>query len=670
MKMKNFLFIVFSSFLGLSQIPAGYYNSANGLTGYPLKTELKNIISNGYNAQTYNSLLNLYTTSDNDAYYDGGNQTNTILDIYSENPNGSDPYNYVGSQTCGNYNSEGDCFNREHIFPQGFFNSQEPMRSDAHHVVPTDGFVNGGRGNLPFGIVNPNASNITTYSNGSKKGNALVPNYNGDVFEPIDEFKGDVARMLLYFATRYEDNYNDSSWDNPNNSNDPRDGSQNRFYEQWYIDLLLIWHQQDPVSQREIDRNNDIYTHQNNRNPFIDNPAYVGMIWTSSSNPSGSIFPTLSGTFVDVNANGVADVGDKIEYTYTLENIGATTLYNISATANKGTFNTPNAVSSLNGGDQVTDPYGVLSYTLTANDLASSCSCINNQISVTAFFNQAGTNGSLTVWSDDPNNFANTDSNGDLLPDDITTVNITAGSTGAATDLFISEYIEGSGDNKAIEIANFTGATINLADYTLQISFNGGGSWSNSYNLTGTIADQDVYVLARGSASSVITAQADVLIGNSGPLNFNGNDAVGLFRNGVLLDVVGDPGDGSNFAKDETLIRKPNINSPNVTFNKPGEWNILGTNDSSDLGSHTFSTASINDASYGFDIALYPNPSKSQIYINTDARIISIRVWDIQGRLIKIYNQNTHSINLSNTGMYLVEITTDNLRITKRIIIQ
>lgn len=670
MKMKNFLFIVFSSFLGLSQIPAGYYNSANGLTGYPLKTELKNIISNGYNAQTYNSLLNLYTTSDNDAYYDGGNQTNTILDIYSENPNGSDPYNYVGSQTCGNYNSEGDCFNREHIFPQGFFNSQEPMRSDAHHVVPTDGFVNGGRGNLPFGIVNPNAGNITTYSNGSKKGNALVPNYNGDVFEPIDEFKGDVARMLLYFATRYEDNYNDSSWDNPNNSNDPRDGSQNRFYEQWYIDLLLSWHQQDPVSQREIDRNNDIYTHQNNRNPFIDNPAYVGMIWTSSSNPSGSIFPTLSGAFVDVNANGVADVGDKIEYTYTLENIGATTLYNISATANKGTFNTPNAVSSLNGGDQVTDPYGVLSYTLTANDLASSCSCINNQISVTAFFNQAGTNGSLTVWSDDPNNYANTDSNGDLLPDDITTVNITAGSTGAATDLFISEYIEGSGDNKAIEIANFTGATINLADYTLQISFNGGGSWSNSYNLTGTIADQDVYVLARGSASSVITALADVLIGNSGPLNFNGNDAVGLFRNGVLLDVVGDPGDGSNFAKDETLIRKPNINSPNVTFNKPGEWNILGTNDSSDLGSHTFSTASINDASYGFDIALYPNPSKSQIYINTDARIISIRVWDIQGRLIKIYNQNTHSINLSNTGMYLVEITADNLRITKRIIIQ
>jgi endonuclease I len=283
--MKQFyLILFFSSTLLVAQVPAGYYNSASGLSGFALKTELSNIITNGYNEQSYGSLITLYQTSDNDEYYDGGTQTGTILDMYSENPTGADPYNYSFNQNCGNFNSEGDCYNREHTFPQGFFNSQNPMRSDAHFVIPTDGWVNGGRGNLPYGEVSTTSGGITTYSNGTRRGPSATPGFTGNVFEPIDEFKGDIARMLFYFATRYENNFDDSSWDNPNASqNDPRDGSRGRFYEQWFIDLLVNWHLQDPVSQREIDRNNAIYNYQNNANPFIDNPQYVQQIWQTTA---------------------------------------------------------------------------------------------------------------------------------------------------------------------------------------------------------------------------------------------------------------------------------------------------------------------------------------------------------------------------------------------------
>ena len=118
-----------------AQIPPGYYNSATG-NGYTLKTQLKSIISNGHIDQGYSALYDAYVLSDNDSFYENDN---TVLDMYSENPSGSDSYNYNhNDRTCGNYNSENDCYNREHIFPQGFFNEQLPMRTDIHHVVRSE----------------------------------------------------------------------------------------------------------------------------------------------------------------------------------------------------------------------------------------------------------------------------------------------------------------------------------------------------------------------------------------------------------------------------------------------------------------------------------------------------------------------------------------------------
>ncbi|MEN8928284.1 MAG: endonuclease [Flavobacteriales bacterium] len=262
------------SFSAFSQIPPGYYDSTVGKTGYALKTELARIITAGHIDRGYGNLYTGYLTSDNDAFYDNDN---TVLDMYSENPSGPDPYFYNhGARRCGNYSGENSCHNREHLFPQSGFGRGNPMRNDIHHVVPSDGYVNGQRQSYPFGEV---SSTTWTSQNGSKKGPSASPGYQNIVFEPIDEFKGDIARCMLYFATRYETQIAGWSWG-------PLNGTSYQVYDQWFLNVLIKWHLQDTVNAREITRNNASYVYQGNRNPFIDNPQWVTQIW-GTPNSSG-----------------------------------------------------------------------------------------------------------------------------------------------------------------------------------------------------------------------------------------------------------------------------------------------------------------------------------------------------------------------------------------------
>lgn len=266
----SFFLLSFAIIFASAQAPAGYYAAAAGLTGAQLKTALKNIISQGHQDNGYNGLWTGYATTDRDNFYENDG---TILDIYSENPNGPDSYSYtLGTNQCGGsgYNSEGDCYNREHIVPQSLFNEAHPMVADIHFIRATDGKVNGMRSNYPFGKVQ-NAT-FTSY-NGSKLGNSASPGYGGTVFEPIDAFKGDVARMIFYFVTRYEDGLSGFSTGNM------LGGSAFPGLQPWELNQLLAWHAADPVSAEEIARNNASYTYQGNRNPFIDNPSYVNQIW-------------------------------------------------------------------------------------------------------------------------------------------------------------------------------------------------------------------------------------------------------------------------------------------------------------------------------------------------------------------------------------------------------
>ncbi|MCU7612898.1 endonuclease [Chryseobacterium sp. GMJ5] len=269
MKRIVYSFLLSLTFLHvLAQAPPNYYNGTATLTGAALKTALKTIITNGHQDHGYNGLWTGYQTTDRDYFYENDG---TVLDIYSENASGADPYNFtITSGQCGSYNSEGDCYNREHIVPQSLFNSASPMVADIHFIRPTDGKVNGMRSNFPFGKV---GSASYTSLNGSKLGTSISAGYSGTVFEPVDAFKGDVARMIFYFVTRYETQLSGFTSGNMLGS------SSFPGLQTWELNQLLAWNALDPVSPAEISRNNASYAYQGNRNPYIDNPAFVNQVW-------------------------------------------------------------------------------------------------------------------------------------------------------------------------------------------------------------------------------------------------------------------------------------------------------------------------------------------------------------------------------------------------------
>jgi endonuclease I len=248
------------------QAPAGYYDEAYGLDGTELQAALHEIIKD-HQVQTYASLYGHFQSTDRKPDL-------SVWDMYSDVPGGTPPYVYYynSGDECGNYNGEGQCYNREHSFPQSWFGgSVLPMHTDLFHLYPTDGYVNNRRANYPFGEV----SNATwTSQNGSKVGNNASPGYNGLVFEPIDAYKGDFARSCFYMSVRYYEQ--DNSWPGSPMTN----GSQ---LKPWALALMMEWHENDPVSTKETNRNNAVYAIQQNRNPFIDYPEFVAAIWGDPS---------------------------------------------------------------------------------------------------------------------------------------------------------------------------------------------------------------------------------------------------------------------------------------------------------------------------------------------------------------------------------------------------
>jgi endonuclease I len=251
--------------------PSNYYATATG-RGATLKTNLYNKIL-GHTAQGYTpGVWNAFSTTDKQL-------NGKVWDIYSARLDTTSPYEYtLSTDQCGTYAVEGDCYNREHTFPQSWFASGSPMQSDLFHVFASDGKVNGERSNYPFGNV---TSVSYTSSYGGKRGTGTTNSgYSGIVFEPIDEYKGDIARAQLYMATRYENLI--SGWQSNGNANDVLAGNSFPAYDSWYIDLLISWHNLDPVSDKEIKRNNAIFALQANRNPYIDSPHFVQRIWGGS----------------------------------------------------------------------------------------------------------------------------------------------------------------------------------------------------------------------------------------------------------------------------------------------------------------------------------------------------------------------------------------------------
>jgi len=241
-----------------------YYQNANGKKGAQLKTALCGIIYNR-TEKSYDYLWTAFRTTDKRS--DG-----KVWDMYSSITKFT-----FGTDQAGNYQKEGDVYNREHSFPKSWFGGEVmPMYSDLHHMYPTDGYVNNMRGNLPFGKV----SNPTYSSSGgfSKVGPCSYSGYTGKVFEPADEYKGDFARTYFYMVTCYEEKLAD--WYSKNSESQATiDGTKYPAFQSWQLNMLMEWATNDPVSEKEINRNNAVYGIQNNRNPFIDYPGLEQYIW-------------------------------------------------------------------------------------------------------------------------------------------------------------------------------------------------------------------------------------------------------------------------------------------------------------------------------------------------------------------------------------------------------
>lgn len=362
----------------LAQVPPGYYNNATG-TGAALKTQLKAIITNGHQDHGYGGLWTGYQTTDRDYYYENDG---TILDIYSERPTAADPYNFTYSTNqCGSYGNEGDCYNREHIVPQSLFNEASPMKNDIHFIRATDGKVNGMRSNYPFGKV---GTASFTSLNGSKLGNSVSAGYGGTVFEPIDEFKGDVARMIFYFVTRYETQLSGFS------SGDMLGGSAYPGLQTWELNQLLAWHNLDPVSPAEIGRNNASYTYQGNRNPYIDNPNYVNLVWgTPTTDTQAPTAPT------NLIANNPTSSTVALSWTASTDNVGVTgyDVYanNVLKATVTGTSTTVQALTSST----------TYNFHVIAKDAAGNSSPQSNTATETTL---AGTGGGGTCGTEDFSN--------------------------------------------------------------------------------------------------------------------------------------------------------------------------------------------------------------------------------------------------------------------------
>lgn len=337
MKYGPFLLLIVFPLLAIAQPPAGYYNAATGLNCSAMKTALKNIITTGHVNQGYSALWTQYQQSDvklREVAPPAGvsNSTHVIWDIYSDNPTGTDPYNFTpgpvssgGQQDNGTGGgSEGQLYNREHSVPLSWHSGSTSSfsGSDYHHVFPTDKKVNAERANWPYGKV---ASATFTSLNGSKLGSSATAGISGTVFEPIDQYKGDVARAFLYFVTRYQDDM--PVWGSNADAAQAFDPNAFPSVDIAYLRLMIQWHNLDPVSQKEIDRNNAAYVFQGNRNPFVDHPEYVAQVWNASC-------PGLSALPVDLVSFGGTLEGSVISLEWLVANENDLERYDVERSFN------------------------------------------------------------------------------------------------------------------------------------------------------------------------------------------------------------------------------------------------------------------------------------------------------------------------------------------------
>jgi endonuclease I/chitodextrinase len=640
-----------------------YYMDVDfSLTGIPLFDNLATeTISKHTTILDYNQRHNYLYNADKDLT----NSANVILMYNSES---RDKREYLS----GNNSHSPQTFNTEHVYPQSLIVNN--AKGDLHHLRSCDEDINSARSNNPFAAGSGSYKNL------------------GSSWYPGDEWKGDVARMIMYLNLRYDESFSDV-------------GS---------LALFLQWNAEDPVSNFEKQRNEIIATVQGNRNPFIDNPFLATVIWggTAAENtwgtpdtevpsvPTNVILSTITASSIDITwsassdnegiskyeiyANGILN-GETSSINYTVSGLTDNTSYSIAVLAkdfsgNKSALSAAVTGTTLTDTETPTVPTNVTitgqsgtSFTVNWNASSDNSAVVGYDIFVdgnlkgttnTATYTVTGlsvsTTYSVRVLAKDAANNVSAQSAA-------ISATTTDGSA-ASNELFFSEYLEGGGNNKAIEIANFTGQTVSLANYVVKLGANGQNFGTNTLSFTNeTIANGEVFVIGNPSMT-ICASEIDIA---SEVTFFNGNDALGLFKNNILIDIIGKEGNNSKFGENVTLKRKPSIVGPNTVYNANDLVECSGVDDCTDLGKHNISTASVDDA-FLDSFKIFPNPTNGNtLFINSTEQGIAT-IYNLLGKriLVSKITSTKKPIDITNLtkGIYLIKINTDGKTATKKFI--
>ena len=709
--MKKLLILIFITSISVSFSQEQYYNDVDlTLAGLQLKDALANkIISTHTNFLSYSEVWVACKNTDINP-----ENSNEVVLVYGweEGRDQDDTNDRTRDITLQDNGRNGSfVWNREHVYPKSL---GEPNLetvgpgADAHHLRSADRTTNTSRSNKKFAEGSGNSGSV---SNG---------------WYPGDEWKGDVARMMMYMYLRYGDRCA------PNNVGD---GSTD-MTEDNMIDLFLDWNVQDPVTQFEKDRNTyhentSNSSGQGNRNPFIDNPYLATRIWGGDSaedlwgiytnsdseaptQPTNVLANNQTTTTIDLNWTASEDNVEVTGYNVYVDDVLTAQTSNISFQLTGLTPNTSYAIEieALDLINNKSEKSTVINSTTTfdttapnvpANITASNISgtafkinwnAVTDDTAVSAYkvFVDGSLIGStldlyytltgLTISTTYQISLSAKDAaDNESLQSAAVAITTTDGQSNGINELFISEYAEPelNGDNKAIEIVNLTASSVNLSDYSIQKQSNG-GSWVSDYPLGNfNIVAGDVFVIVHADTdNSALLDEADLLGPpfNSAapylygsPLNFNGNDPIGLFKNGVLIDIIGEEGNSSNHIQNKTYRRKATVSEPNTRFDT-SEWDILSANTYDGIGSHT-STLSIKSNAFE-SFKMFPNPTNGNNIYFSVIEDATIHIYNVLGKLIQSseVTKSKNSINISEfaKGIYLVKINSGKQFITKKLI--
>lgn len=625
----------------------------------------------------------------------------------------------------------GDAFvwNREHVFPKSLANpvldTDIPGPStDAHHLRAADRIRNSTRNNRKYGRGSGNSDfSSIDFFNGLSGPNTAA-------WYPGDEWKGDAARMIMYMYVRYGDVCLPSAVGVGSNEFTPDDMID--LFLTWNVEDPVSQIEKDRNTYHENTANYAAQGNRNPfiDNPYLATRIWGGDsaedrwgIYTSSdteapTTPTNVTLSNINLTSIDVSwaastdnvevsgyniyVNNVLTVQTSNANTSaTITNLNTNTTYSFTVAARDIINNISTPSVAVNGTTLADTQAPTLPTNIVVNNISDSSFKVNwsaatdnnavvgyevyvdgslNASTTELFYTVTGLNTSTTysveVLAKDIDNNKS---------DKSSAINVTTtdGTSNGVTELFISEYVEPNtafgGNNKVIEIVNLSSATISLESYSIKKQSNG-GSWVNELDLaSGTvksIVPNDVFVITHVDASNEILLAERDLIGppnndanNYGsPMNFNGNDPVGLFKNGVLIDIIGEENNSSDHIQDVTYRRNSNISVPNSTFTL-SEWEVLSITFDG-IGSHTSTLSTKNVAFESFK--MFPNPvNGNRVYfsVTEDA---TIQIYNVLGKLIQSteVTKSKNNIDISNLskGVYLLKVNSGKQFITKKLI--